>query len=85
MAITAQILRPLLDRQQTAWRVLKFFAETPKRELAFWQRFAQFAGQDRVFLASFYATDTPWALFQRTCLLWGVPLRPANRRAMTLG
>jgi hypothetical protein len=85
MAITAQILRPLLDRQKTAWRVLNFFAETPKRELSFYQRFAELPGEDRVFLAEFYETQTPWALFQRICLLWGVPLRPANRRAMTLG
>lgn len=74
MDMTARILRPLLERQQSAWLILSSFGETRKTEADFWQRFAGLPSQDKAFLARFYDTQTPWALFRRICVFWNVPI-----------
>ncbi len=72
LASQGRRLRPLLEKQRTAWRVLKFFAETPTNEVAFWRRFAELPREDKKFLGAFNGTPTPWNLFRRICLVWNV-------------
>jgi len=78
--INSRILRPILEGQRSAWHILEFFAETAKTESAFWRRFADLPHDEKEFLAAFYATPTPWALFRRICLFWNVRARHEKER-----
>ena len=71
-------LRPLLDQQRSAWRILNLFAETPSNEISFARRFPQIDESDREFLAAFYNIQTPWETFERVCVFWNVPLKDSR-------
>lgn len=68
-------LRPLLDRQLTAWTILGFFADTPKNEACFARLFSELSPEDRTFLGAFYNMGDPRDVLRRICVFWNVPLK----------
>jgi hypothetical protein len=72
--MTARILRPLLERHQSAWHILNCFGQTPKTEADFRARFEELAPEDKEFLLVFYGMDDAWSVFRRICVFWNVPI-----------
>jgi hypothetical protein len=67
-------LRPLLDQQRSAWRILNLFTNTPKDERAFRATFEALDPEDRVWLRSFYLLPSERDVFERICAFWNVRL-----------
>jgi hypothetical protein len=70
--MTGRVLRPLLERQRSAWSMLSFFAETPKAEAEFWLRFLELPPEDKEFLSAFWRMPNPYYVFRRICVFWNV-------------
>jgi len=68
-------LRPILERQSSAWAILNLFAETPNNEGAFRMRFDELSARERMFLVDFYALPSELRAFQRICVFWNVRLK----------
>jgi len=67
-------LRPLLERQRSAWALLTLFAHIPRTEPAFRMRFNELTPEDRTFFVDFYEAPTEQWAFERICLFWNVPM-----------
>ena len=66
-------LRPLLEQQRSAWRILALFSDTPKNARSFWWKYCALDPEDRVFLSAFYSLPSPRDVFRRICVFWNVP------------
>lgn len=71
---------PSLSRE--AWRIVRLFEKTARREEAFYLRFECLCERDRRVLKDCWALGDDWALYRRLCRFCGVGMRVtrADRR-----
>jgi len=75
-------LRPILDQQRSAWRILNFFGRTARTEPAFRTRFTELPAEDRAFLRGFYTVPGDSDVFRRLCTFWDVrPMEPEMEKS----